>query len=290
MSHHPERRKATIIDFQQQVVDEFRANRGHVGGPFEGARLLLLTTTGARSGAPHTVPVGYLPDGGERVIVIGSAGGAPRHPAWFHNLVAQPRVHVEDGIFAFDADAVVLDGDERDAVFARAVEADPGWAAYETRSGRTLPIVALTPVPGPPGGPGLDSPGTFLMTVHESFRRELAQVRAEVAAAGPRLPAQLRLNCLSACHGLHFHHTGEDAHVFPALAAARPELADVLERLSAEHVVVATLMVRLEAAVRADGDSDSAAVLAEVDALIEQVEAHLDWEEEQLVPVLNAVF
>ncbi|MCM0675304.1 nitroreductase family deazaflavin-dependent oxidoreductase [Micromonospora phytophila] len=62
-------------DFNQQIVDEFRANAGRVGGPFEGARLILLTTTGARTGAPHTTPVGYLPDGGERILVIASAGG-----------------------------------------------------------------------------------------------------------------------------------------------------------------------------------------------------------------------
>ncbi len=127
----------------------------------------------------------------------------------------------------------------------------------------------------------------FLTTVHESFRRELALVRAEIAAAGPRLGAQLRLNCLSACHSLHFHHTAEDTHLFPGLAAGHPELAPVLERLRAEHALVATLIARLEAAVRTDGDRDSAAVLADVDALIEQLEARLDWEEQQLVPVLD---
>ncbi len=194
-------------------------------------------------------------------------------------------MHVEDGLFAYDADAAVLDGDERDAVFARAVEADSGWADYERRSGRRLPVVALTPVPGPPGGPGVDSPAAFLTTVHESFRRELALVRAEVAAAGPKLSAQLRVNCLSACHGLHFHHTAEDGGMFPAIAAARPDLADVLERLRAEHGVVADLIARLQQAIEADGP-----VLPEVDALIERLEAHLDWEEQQLVPVLNAVF
>src|SRR5690606_29051160 len=98
---------------QQQVIDEFRANGGRVGGPFEGARLLLLTTTGARSGAPHTVPLGYLPDGGEQFFVIGSAGGSPRHPDWFRNLVAHPQVTVEDGVFVVDAVAEVLDGAER---------------------------------------------------------------------------------------------------------------------------------------------------------------------------------
>lgn len=69
------------MDFNKQVIDEFRANNGQVGGHFEGARLLLLTTTGARSGKPHTTPLAYLPDGVERMLVIGSAGGAPNHPA-----------------------------------------------------------------------------------------------------------------------------------------------------------------------------------------------------------------
>jgi hemerythrin-like domain-containing protein len=124
--------------------------------------------------------------------------------------------------------------------------------------------------------------------VHESFRRELALIRAELAAAGPRLGVQLRLNCLSACHGLHFHHTAEDTHLFPGLAAADPELAPVLERLRAEHGTVAALIERIEHAVRDDGDSGGAAVLADVDALITELEAHLEWEEEQLVPVLNA--
>ncbi|WP_329110534.1 nitroreductase family deazaflavin-dependent oxidoreductase [Micromonospora sp. NBC_01699] len=137
-------------DFNQQVIDEFRANSGRVGGWFEGARLILLTTTGARSGAAHTTPLGYLPDGGDRILVIGSAGGAPTHPDWFRNLVADPRATVEDGVFVYDATAAVLTGAERDRVFARAVEADPGWGDYQARTSRVLPVVALRQDPGPP--------------------------------------------------------------------------------------------------------------------------------------------
>lgn len=122
---------------------------GESGGPFERARLLLLTTIGARSGAPHTTPLGYLPDGGERTLVIASTGGAPNHPAWFYNLVANPRVTVEDGVFTYDAQAVVLDGTERDRIFARAAEADPGWADYQARTTRGIPVVALHAVPVP---------------------------------------------------------------------------------------------------------------------------------------------
>ncbi|QGK69938.1 nitroreductase family deazaflavin-dependent oxidoreductase [Allosaccharopolyspora coralli] len=100
------------VDFNTSVIDEFRANNGHVGGPFENARLLLLTTVGARTGRAHTTPVGYLPDG-NRMLVIASAAGGPTHPDWFHNLVAQPRVTVEDGTFRYEATATVLAGVDR---------------------------------------------------------------------------------------------------------------------------------------------------------------------------------
>jgi deazaflavin-dependent oxidoreductase (nitroreductase family) len=130
-------------DFNTPVIDEFRANQGRVGGWFAGARLVLLTTTGARTGAPHTTPLGYLPDG-DRILVIGSAGGADRHPQWYRNLVAEPRVTVETGTATYEATAVVLTGGERDTVFARAVADDPGWGDYQARTDRILPVVALT--------------------------------------------------------------------------------------------------------------------------------------------------
>jgi deazaflavin-dependent oxidoreductase (nitroreductase family) len=277
------------LDFQQQVVTEFRANHGRIGGPFEGARLLLLTTTGARSGAPHIVPLGYLPDGAHQFLVIGSAGGSPRHPAWFHNLVANPRVTVEDGVFVTDALAVVLEGADRDRAFARAAEADPGWVEYEERSGRVLPVVALRPVPGPPrfaGGTAV-SGGAALTRVHDAFRRELALIRAEVAAAGQSVGAQLRVNCLTLCAGLHNHHTGEDSALFPLLAARRPELGPVLERLRVEHERIAAVVAQLRDIV-AD-PVDPVLLRGEVDRLTGQLERHLSYEEEQLVPALDAV-
>jgi deazaflavin-dependent oxidoreductase (nitroreductase family) len=246
-----------------------------------------LTTTGARSGTPHTVPLAYLPDGGHQFLVIGSAGGSPRHPAWFHNIVANPHVTVEDGVFIADALAVVLKGAERDQAFARAVETDPGWGEYEQRSGRVLPVVALRPLPGPPryaGGSAVS--GVALMRVHDAFRRELALIRAEVAAAGPVVGAQLRVNCLTLCAGLHNHHLGEDGALFPLVAAQRPDLAPTLERLRVEHDRVAVLVARLQAAV--DGQADPVALRAEVDRLSGELERHLAYEEEQLVPALDA--
>jgi deazaflavin-dependent oxidoreductase (nitroreductase family) len=129
--------------FNEQVIEEFRANKGRMGGYFEDARLILLTTTGARTGAPHTAPVGYLPDGGDRILVIASAGGAPQHPDWYRNLLAHPEVTVDSGAFTYQARAEVLTGEDRDQAFARAVEAEPGWAAYQEKTDRVIPVVAL---------------------------------------------------------------------------------------------------------------------------------------------------
>ncbi|KAA2255448.1 nitroreductase family deazaflavin-dependent oxidoreductase [Solihabitans fulvus] len=274
-------------DFNQQVIDEFRANDGRVGGPFEGGRLILLTTTGARSGRPHTNPLAFLPDGGERILVIASSGGAPKHPAWFHNLVANPSVTVEDGVFTYQADAVVLTGDERDEAFARAVEADPGWAAYQAGTSRTLPVVALRRSAG--GPPNAASPSAQLMLIHDAFRRELALVRKEIAASGPRLGAQLRVNCLTVCHGLHVHHTGEDAAIFPMLTRAVPELTPTVDRLSAEHEQIAALLGELREVIVAV-DAGPGQVLLDVERLIEELERHLTYEEEQLLPILDAAF
>ncbi|MEV7469755.1 nitroreductase/quinone reductase family protein [Streptomyces kronopolitis] len=273
-------------DFNRRIIEEFRAHGGRVGGPFEGGRLLLLTTTGARSGAPHTTPLGYLPDGGGRVLVIASAAGAPRHPAWFHNLVAHPRVTVEAGVFTYEAEALVLEGAERDHTFARAAESDPGWSAYQDRTERVLPVVALQEIPAGPPNIGASSVGAALKAVHDGFRRELALVRAEIAASGPGLGAQLRINCLTLCQGLRNHHTGEDAGMFPMLGRGHPELAPALERMHQEHQKLAVLLGELQQVISAR-DADPARVLAEVERLTGEVERHLDYEEEQLIPVLD---
>ncbi|MEU8123024.1 nitroreductase/quinone reductase family protein [Spirillospora sp. NPDC049024] len=273
------------MDFNKQIIEEFRANGGRVGGPFEGGRLLLLTTTGARTGAPHTTPLGYLPDGVGRVLVIASAGGAPRNPAWFHNLVANPRVTVESGVFTYEADAVVLEGGERDRAFARAAEADPGWAEYEAKSGRTLPVVALVQVAaGPPAGP--ESPSAMLLAVHGAFRRELELIRKETAASGAAVGAQLRVNCLTLCQGLGHHHMGEDQQMFPLLERRHPELGRALAGLRDEHAVMSGLLDELRRVLDA---GDPSSLLSEVDRLTAALEAHLDHEEERLLPLLDTL-
>ncbi len=123
-------------------IGEFRANGGRVGGNFEGAPLLLLTTTGAKSGQQRVNPLMYLADG-DRWIVFASKAGAPTHPDWFRNVVANPNVTVEVGAERFEATAEVLTGEERDRVYARQSEAFPQFAAYQQQTGRVIPAVAL---------------------------------------------------------------------------------------------------------------------------------------------------
>ncbi|MDT0485146.1 nitroreductase/quinone reductase family protein [Streptomyces doebereineriae] len=276
-----------IQDFNQRIIDEFRAHHGRVGGPFEGGRLILLTTTGARTGTPHTTPVGYLPDG-DRILVIASAGGSPRHPDWYRNLVAHPQVTVESGVFTYEAKAVVLAGEERNRAFARAVESERGWAAYQEKTDRVLPVVALHEItrPGPPNI-NASSPGEAIRLVHDAFRRELGLIRKELASTSDgssTLGAQLRVNCLTFCQGLHNHHTGEDVAMFPFLADRHPEAAPAIDRLRTEHEHIAALVEELREAL---SGTDLDTVRTEVDRLTTELEAHLTYEEEQLIPLLD---
>ncbi|MFI5492351.1 nitroreductase/quinone reductase family protein [Actinoplanes sp. NPDC051859] len=270
-------------DFNTPIIEEFRANEGRVGGWFEGARLLLLTTTGRKSGRPHTVPLGYLPDGGERVLVIASAAGAHHHPAWYHNLLAEPEVTVEDGAFTYAATATVLSGSERDRLFARAAESDPGWADYQAKTTRVLPVVALTAVPGPPR-PNASSMGGALKLIHDAFRRELQVIRDEVARSGSVLGAQLRVNCLTVCQGLQHHHTMEDRAMFPGVQ--RPGLEPVLDRLRAEHDQIAVLLAQLQE-VLGDPGLGKDALAARVGELTAALDRHLDYEEQEIIPLIG---
>ncbi len=134
-----------MTDRNEPIIEEFRANGGRVGGHFDGAPLLLLHTTGARSGAERVNPLMYLPDG-ERHVVFASKGGAPSHPDWFHNIVADPRVSVEVGRERFDARAAVAGPDERERLFARQAALYPQFQAYQDGTDRVIPVVILEAV------------------------------------------------------------------------------------------------------------------------------------------------
>jgi deazaflavin-dependent oxidoreductase (nitroreductase family) len=131
----------------RRVIEEFRANGGAVGGQQAGRPLLLLTTTGAKSGKPYTTPVMYLRDG-ERLAIFATHGGSPTHPDWYHNLVAHPTVTVEIGAERFEARASVTTGEERDALYARQSERYPQFAEYQQRTTRTIPVVILERIAG----------------------------------------------------------------------------------------------------------------------------------------------
>lgn len=128
--------------FNRQIVEEFRANEGKVGGQFEGAPMLILHTTGARSGQERENPLVYQRDG-DSIVVFASKGGAPTNPDWYHNLRADPRVSVELGGERFNAVARVAEGEERDRIWTRQKETMPGFADYEKNTPRQIPVVVL---------------------------------------------------------------------------------------------------------------------------------------------------
>ena len=132
-----------MVDWNSEIIREFRENAGKVGGPFEGAPVLLLTTRGAKSGKTRVNPAMYLPDGG-RIFVFASKGGAPTNPDWYHNLIANPDVTVEVGTETFQAKATVVTGEDRDAIYARQAALYPQFGEYEKKTTRKIPVIALS--------------------------------------------------------------------------------------------------------------------------------------------------
>ena len=128
---------------QERVVAEFRARGGQVGGYHATMQLLLLTTTGARTGQRRAVPLTYLPDGDRYVVTAGNAG-SDRHPAWYYNLVAAPDVTVEAGTETFKAVAAIVGEPERAALYERFAAAYPVLGAYQDQTTRPIPIIVLT--------------------------------------------------------------------------------------------------------------------------------------------------
>lgn len=133
-----------FLAYNQGVISEFRANHGVVSQP--PFPVLLLTTTGARTGRPATVPLGFAVDDSGRVFVVASKAGAPRHPSWFHNLRANPSVTAELGDRSFQARAVVTKGEERDRLYG--IVSGIG-SEYEKNTDRVFPVIVLEGVPAP---------------------------------------------------------------------------------------------------------------------------------------------
>jgi deazaflavin-dependent oxidoreductase (nitroreductase family) len=135
----------TIKSFNKTIADEFRANDGKVGGQFKGADLLLLTTTGAKSGERRISPLAYFRIDG-KLLIIGSFAGADINPAWVHNLRANPSAQVEIGNDASDVTARELPSAERDELFGKITAAAPGFADYQAKTTRVIPVFELHPV------------------------------------------------------------------------------------------------------------------------------------------------
>jgi deazaflavin-dependent oxidoreductase (nitroreductase family) len=131
-----------MTDWNAQIIEEFRSNEGRVGGPFEGAPLLLLHSTGAKSGVDRVHPVMYL-DTGAGLAIFASKSGADTNPDWYHNLVAHPQARVEVGTDTFDVVARVADPDEREPIWTEQKSRYPGFADYERRTSRQIPVVIL---------------------------------------------------------------------------------------------------------------------------------------------------
>ncbi|MDQ3403021.1 MAG: nitroreductase/quinone reductase family protein [Actinomycetota bacterium] len=292
-----------FTEFQRQVIAEFRDNDGKVGGMFDGWTLVLLTTTGARSGLRRTSPLGYMEIDGQP-LVIASAMGAPTNPAWYHNIRRDPMVTVETGTETYPAIAAIPVGAERDALFAKVIAIDPGFAEYQAKTTRVLPVVTLhrtSPVPGAVQVRGL---GDFLVEGHDWLRAELGELRRQVdrivdgtaGAAGiertpPELAREMREHCVSFCGAMNVHHQGEEMGAFPMLAQRFPALAPELTALAEEHKIVVRLQEDIQHLIDGyvPGETDPTALRADLERLSRELEAHFAYEERTIVTALNAL-
>jgi deazaflavin-dependent oxidoreductase (nitroreductase family) len=129
-------------EYNRKMIDDFRATRASTGVPLEGRPMLLLTHTGAKTGQAHTTPMMFVPDG-QRLLVIASNIGAPKHPDWYHNLVAHPAVTVEAGSDTFEAVAATIEDPERKQVWERITAQYPFFVEHQAKTNRQIPVVAL---------------------------------------------------------------------------------------------------------------------------------------------------
>ncbi|WP_240134486.1 nitroreductase/quinone reductase family protein [Streptomyces sp. MUM 178J] len=268
---------------------------------------LQLTTTGARSGQEHTVTLGFRrrPDDGAPLIVA-SDGDRSRLPDWYGDVLAHPMVRVQ------------LDGETFAAIAvpyapAAPVESAAGESSDQPAAGESPdPAVALKRIePQENEGDGappqrIDTLAAKLLEVHTWLRAQLRHLRTEADAhlaaladhqgsgepPAPGLGMQIRQHCLAFCDSLAFHHSSEDAHLFPAMADHHPHLREALDRLREEHLTVARLKDGLLALLADAGRSGSAQpqrFRAELDRMNSELLAHLDYEEESLLPALAEI-
>ena len=131
-----------MSDWNKKIIEEFRANEGKVGGYFENMTLLLLHTTGAKSGLPRLNPAAYTEDG-NRLVIIASKGGADSHPDWYYNVIANPNVTIEVGTEKYDAVATVAEEPERTRLYDQMASQYPGFEEYRQNTSRIIPVIRL---------------------------------------------------------------------------------------------------------------------------------------------------
>ncbi|MEU4349017.1 nitroreductase/quinone reductase family protein [Streptomyces sp. NPDC023838] len=291
------------LSWNERVIKEFRANNGRVGGMFEGAPMVLLTTMGRKTGKPHTNPAIYYKDG-DRYLVFASNAGRDKNPDWYHNLLESPQVTLEIGTEEgaakpFATRAEELKGEERDRYWELQCTIDPAFRDYEAKTDRKIPVVALRPLDL--GGDNERSRmiGQQLVKHHSDLRAELARLRGALEkalggddAAGPgaaELTEQLRARCLTYCYGLQMHHIREDGS-FSAFEARFPHLVPAITKLREQHHVVETALAEFEEVLEkglSGGEGDLERLRGELDRVVSGLEAHFAYEEETLLPALE---
>jgi deazaflavin-dependent oxidoreductase (nitroreductase family) len=267
---------------------------------FEGWTLAVLTTIGAESGLRRESILGYL-EFDEKGIVVASANGADKHPAWYHNIRKNPIVMVETGTDTYQAIAGIPPGPERDKLFDRVIAEAPGYADYQARTTREIPVIVLHRIGPKPGEERVKGMGDWITEVHAWLREELEMLRTQaeqmiegsvdtIERTPPDLAQQMRTHCLSFCGALKKHHGGEDMAMFPMLAKQFPALAPALAQLGEEHKVVAGLQDAIQELVDGffPGESDPVHLRAELERLANQLESHFRYEEDTIVTALNA--
>jgi deazaflavin-dependent oxidoreductase (nitroreductase family) len=303
MSAVPDQPPSPAQTFNQRIIDEFRRNGGRVGGMFQGAPLVLVTTAGRRTGKPRTSPVVSLRDG-NRYLIFGSNLGGPEHPGWYHNLLASPQVTMEIGtedgqVKPLATRAVVLDGAERDRLYQRQCARNPAFREYQDKTSRKIPVVALYPLDLSESPERSRMLRDQLTAHHNTLRAELDRVRAQIEAVLSRDPElkdadlpvadlaeQLRQHCLSYCYGLQLHHIREDG-AFSALEQQFPHLTPAINRLRSEHRLVGKALADLEALLSHGAPVGAEDLRAALDRVVSGLEEHFTYEEEHLLRAVD---
>jgi deazaflavin-dependent oxidoreductase (nitroreductase family) len=288
--------RLAIADFHRNVIEEFRAKNGAVGGMFEGSTLALLTTIGAKTGRSRTTPLAYMTID-KTQVVIASAMGSDKNPSWFYNILRHPVVTVEDGHKTFKAVATVPHGESRDRLFEEVIKQDSGFADYQKATSRIIPVVTLQPLPDLGWDRGL---GDFVMESHDWLNDRIEEFReivkgspspSNLATAFEPVDSLLTARCSDFCRALTEHHEGEDNGAFALVVDRFPGMNPTTKALKSDHFKISKLQLSLKSELEGfqNGVTDKETVMRLLDLLELDLKAHFLYEERTIVPVLNSI-